>query len=123
MPHASPVRLHADLQEAVRRPLGDGFDAQAGRVGVRADYGDGVAGFPCGADGEGDEGAGVAGEVVFAAGLDGGGPGIAFLPEALVCIRLNCLHLPTLICLKPAFSRRCLAEWTAWNAAMSALSV
>ena len=40
-------------------------------------HGDGVAGFPLAADGEGDDGAGVAGEVVFAAGLEGGGPGVS----------------------------------------------
>ena len=46
---------------------------------MRANHGDGVAGLPLRADGEGDDGACVACEVVFAAGLKGGGPRLALL--------------------------------------------
>jgi hypothetical protein len=46
---------------------------------VGADHGDGVAGLPFGAEGEGDDGGCVASEVVFAAGGEGGGPRVSFL--------------------------------------------
>jgi len=45
-------------------------------------HGDGVAGAPFVADGEGDDGAGVAGQIVSAAGLAGGVPAVAFLDAA-----------------------------------------
>lgn len=44
-------------------------------------HGDGVAGLPFGADGEGDDGGRVTGEVVLSAGSEGGGPGVSFLEE------------------------------------------
>lgn len=44
-------------------------------------HGDGVAGLPFGADGEGHDGGGVTGEVVLSAGSEGGGPGVSFLEE------------------------------------------
>lgn len=41
-------------------------------------HGDGVAGLPFGADGEGDDGGRVTGEVVLSAGSESGGPGVSF---------------------------------------------
>jgi hypothetical protein len=46
---------------------------------VRANHSYRVAWLPCVTDGKGDDCAGVSGEIVFAAGLEGGVPGIAFL--------------------------------------------
>lgn len=81
VPDAAAVRLDADLQVADVALLGDGLDAQAGRVGVGADNGDGVAGAPFAANGKGHDGRAVAGEVVFAAGAEGRCPRVALADE------------------------------------------
>lgn len=87
---------------------------------MSADHGDGVAGFPCCADCEGYDGAGVAGEVILAAGLQGGGPGVSFLPGtvsgATGPVEMGRMVVDTLMGLNPAFSRRCAALRTAWKA-------
>lgn len=56
VPDAAAIRLDADLQVADVGLAGDGLDAQAGRIGVGADNGDGVAGAPLAADGKGEDG-------------------------------------------------------------------
>lgn len=56
VPDAAAVGLDADLQKAGVRLGADGLDAQARRIGMRADHGDGVAGAPFLADGEGHDG-------------------------------------------------------------------
>lgn len=82
VPDAAAVRLDTDLQVADVALARDGLDAQAGRIGVGADDGDGVAGAPLAADGKGEDGRAVAGEVVLAAGAEAGGPRVAFADEA-----------------------------------------
>lgn len=81
VPDAAAVRLDADLQVPNVALLGDGLDAQAGRVGVGADDGDGVAWAPFAANGKGHDGRAVAGEVVFAAGAEGRCPRVALADE------------------------------------------
>lgn len=81
VPDAAAVRLDADLVVAEVGLFRDGLDAQAGRVGVGANDGNGVAGLPLLADGEGNNGRGVAGKVVFTAGLDGGCPRVLFADQ------------------------------------------
>lgn len=81
VPDAAAVRLDADLQVPDVALLGDGLDAQAGRVGVGADDGDGVAGPPFAANGKGQDGRAVAGEVVLAAGAEGRCPRVALADE------------------------------------------
>jgi hypothetical protein len=60
MPDPPAIRLDADLEEARVGLLANGLEAERGRVGVCADHGDGVSGFPFCADGEGDDGGAVA---------------------------------------------------------------
>lgn len=96
---------------------------------MRTDHANGVAGLPLLADGECDDGRAISGEVVLSAGLQGGRPRVALLGcnRSVLCVRPpSCLQelsptddemeRLTLICLKPAFSRRFLDCWTAWKA-------
>ena len=80
-PDASAVSLHTDLLVADVALLGDGLDAQAGRVGVGADNGYGVSGLPLLANGEGDNGRRVSGQVVLASGATGLSPRVSFADQ------------------------------------------
>jgi hypothetical protein len=89
---------------------------------VGANHRNGVAGLPFFADGECDDGRCVASEVVFATRLEGGCPRVSFLwgegwhkSDSNETTRCEC----TLICLNPAFSKRSLADLTAWKAGAS----
>lgn len=81
MPDTTAICLDTNLLVADVGLLGNGLDAQAGRVGVGADNGDGVARAPLVTDGKGGNRGAVAGKVVFAAGADNRGPRIALLDE------------------------------------------
>lgn len=96
VPEPAAVGLDADLDvgTGLAEFFGDGLDAEGGGVGVSAEESHAIAGLrvsvdggwgrgggahlPLGTDGEGDDGGAIAGEEVAAAGLDGGGPGVAF---------------------------------------------
>lgn len=81
VPNAAAVCLNTDLVVAEVGLFRHGLDAQAWRVGVGADNGNGIARLPLLANGEGDDGRGVAGEVVFATRLDGGCPRVLFADQ------------------------------------------
>lgn len=70
MPHSAAVCLNTNLHEALAAAPGDGLDAKAGRIGVRANHANGVSWFPRIADCECDDRARVAGQVVLAAGVE-----------------------------------------------------
>jgi hypothetical protein len=81
VPDTTSVGLDTNLKKPDLLLLGDGLDAEARRVGMCADNGDGVARAPLSANGEGDDGGAVAGQVVFAAGADDGSPGVPFFDQ------------------------------------------
>ena len=74
MPKTTTICLAGYLNEAIACSLRYRLDAQAGRVGMGANHGDGVTGLPFVADSECDNGGCVTGEVVLASGLEGGCP-------------------------------------------------
>lgn len=80
-PDAAAVGLDANLLVADVALLGNGLDAQAGRVGVGADNGYGVSRLPFLANSECDNGRGVSGQVVLASGAAGLGPRVSFANE------------------------------------------
>lgn len=85
-PDTAAVGLDADLLVADVALLGNGLDAQAGRVGVGADNGNGVSGLPLLANGEGDNGRCVSGQIVLASRAAGLGPRVSFADEGKACL-------------------------------------
>jgi hypothetical protein len=80
------------LNEAIVLSLGNGLDAKAGRVGVRADHGDRVAGSPFLSNSESNECRGISGQVVFSTRLEARRPCISLLSEDQQCIRQSRNH-------------------------------